>query len=81
MGREGGGISGIPFGEEMEDTIDICSIANVTHLHIEIDEPVQVVHFHRKSGTIREMIDQGIDFAQVNWIGKDFFHVGRICPR
>jgi hypothetical protein len=70
--REG---SGIPLGEEMEDTIDLGGIADITHLHVKVDEPVQFVHFHRKSRSIREMVDQSVDFAQVNRIGKDFFHV------
>jgi hypothetical protein len=62
-GRGNGEESGIPFGKEMEDSIDIRGIADVTHFHVEIDEPFQVVHLDRKSGSIWQVIDQGVDLA------------------
>ena len=69
---------GVPFGKEMENAIDIRSIADVTHLHVEIDESLQIVHLYRKSGPIRQMIDQGVDFAQIKGIGKNFLHIQRV---
>ena len=55
--------SGISSGKEVEDPIDFRSIADVTHLHVEIDEPIQVSHLNRKSGAIGEVVDQGVDLA------------------
>jgi len=55
--------SGISFGKEVEDPIDIRSIADVTHLHVEIDKPFQISHLNRKSGAIGEVVDQGVDLA------------------
>jgi hypothetical protein len=75
--RKGEG-SGIPFGKEMEDSIDIRGVADVTHFHVEVDESFQVVHLDQKSGSIWKMIDQGVDFAQIKGIGKNFFHVRKI---
>jgi hypothetical protein len=80
-GKKGEGWnSSIPFREEMEDAIDIGGVADVAHFHIEIDKGAYFIHLHRKGRAIRQMIDQGIDFAQVNGIGKDFFHVGSLHP-
>jgi hypothetical protein len=70
-------ISGIAFGKEMEDTIDIGGVADIAHFYVEIDEPVQFVHFHRKGRSIWQMVNQSVDLAQVNGIGKNSFHVGQ----
>jgi len=63
MGKGNEEGSGISFGKEVEDPVDIRGIANVTHLHIEIDESFQVSHLNRKSRAIGEVVDQGVDLA------------------
>jgi hypothetical protein len=67
--------SGVASRKEVEDTINIRCVANVSQLHVKIDESVEVIHFHGKSWSIRKMVDKGVDFAQVDGIGKNFFHV------
>ena len=47
----------------MEDSVDIRGVADVTHFHVEVDEPFQVVHLDQKSGSIWQVIDQGVDLA------------------
>lgn len=67
--------SGVASRKEVEDAIDIRCVANVTQLHVEIDESVEGIHFHGKSRAIGKMVDKGVDLAQVDGIGKKFLHV------
>jgi hypothetical protein len=69
--------SGISFGEKMEYPIDFGGVADIAHFHVEIKKSHEFVHFDGKSRAIREMVNQGVNFAQVNGVGKNSFHVGK----
>ena len=70
--------SGIPFGEEVQNTVYVGGVADISHLHINIDKSVDFVHFDRERRTIREVVNQGVYLAQVNGVGKDAFHKGSL---
>jgi len=67
--------SGVASGKEMEDTVDVGGVADVSEFHVEIDKTVKIVHLDGKNRAIRQVVDQGVDLAEVDLIGKNFFHV------
>jgi hypothetical protein len=66
--------SGISTGEKVDDPIDIRGITDIAQSHIEIDKVIHPVHFQGKDRAVRQVVDEGIDFAQVNRIGKKLSH-------
>jgi hypothetical protein len=68
------GVSGVSFGEEVEDAVNIGGVANITQANIDIDELFQLVHFHRKGRPIRQMVDKSVHLAEINGVVIKFFH-------
>lgn len=66
--------SGIPPGKKMEHTVDIRGIADIAQLRFKVEKTTHAIHFHRKGRAIGEVIDQGVDLAEVNGIYKNSFH-------
>ena len=58
----------------MDDTVDIRSLADIANLSFKVKETALAIHFHGKGGTIREMVDEGVDLAEINGICKNSFH-------
>jgi hypothetical protein len=73
-GRGGRSRSGVSFGEEMDNTVNIRSVADVAKFHFKIEQLGDIIHFHRKRRTVRQMVDQGLHFAEVYWPGEYFSH-------
>ena len=67
--------SGVSFGEEMYNTINLGRVTDIAYLHFKIKQLFNALHFHGKCWTIRKMIDQGVNLGKINGNGKNFFHI------
>jgi hypothetical protein len=76
---------GVASREEVEHAIDIRGVADVAQFHVEIEKTVEVIHFNGKCWSIGEMVNEGVDLAEVHVVGKISFHVrfgslvNRVC--
>ena len=66
--------SGISPGKEVEDAVDIRGVADIAQFHVKVEKTAHAIHVHRKGRAVGEMVDQGVDLAQINGIGKNTFH-------
>lgn len=65
-------LSGISSGEKMENAVDRGGVADMTHFELKVKVFFKTIDFHSESRTVREMIHDSVDFAQVNWRRKKF---------
>ena len=73
-GRAAQGNSGVAARKEMEHTVDVGGVADIPQFHVDVDESLESIQFHRKGRSVRQVVNQGIDFAQVNGAGKNSLH-------
>jgi len=68
------GESGVSAGKEVEHSIDIRGVTDIANFHIKVEKTSKSIHLYGKGRAIREMINQGVDFTEINRACKNSFH-------
>jgi hypothetical protein len=58
-GGQGSAESGVAFGKEVQHSIDVGSIANVTEFEFEIEIFLDALNLQGERGSIGKMVDNG----------------------